>query len=347
MINFQAGPSKLPNVVYNRLPGMIENYRNTGLSLLSISHRDPIFLETYHNIKRSLQKLLDLSEQYAILLMPGGATAQFSAIPLNLVNLGKAAYFNSGYWSCAAITEAKKFIQVSSYDIGDSILKEKNFDYIHYTENETVEGFQWQKIPNVDAPLIGDFSSSFLSKPIDVNRHHIIYASAQKNIGLPNTAVVIIHKALLSESKKNIPILLDYTAMSKENSLHNTPNIIAWVAIELVLEDMLTQGGLIKIAEKNQEKAMILYQTIDQSDFFYNDLDHRNRSTMNVVFQLPNKVLTEKFLKFSKSHGIYGLNGHRSIGGCRASLYNAVSLEDVKQLIQVMNEFENKQYYNN
>ena len=347
MINFCAGPSKLPDVVYNKLPGMIRNYQATGLSLLSISHRDPIFLETYYGIKRCLQKLLNLSENYAILLMPGGATAQFSAIPLNLGKLQKAAYFNSGYWSSAAIKEARKFTQVSAYAVGDAILEQGSFDYIHYTENETIEGFQWQEAPNVDAPLVGDFSSSFLSNPIDVDRHHVIYAGAQKNIGLPSVAVVIIHKTLLSERKQNIPILLDYAAMDQANSLYNTPNVIAWVVMELVLKDILDQGGLIQVAQKNQKKAMMLYQAIDQSGLFYNNLDQKNRSNMNVVFQLHDKPLTEKFLRFARNRGIYGLNGHRSVGGCRASLYNAVSLEDVKQLIQVMNEFEDDYRYHN
>ena len=347
MINFCAGPSRLPDVVYNTLPEMIQNYKGTGLSLLSISHRDPIFLETYYRIKKHLKILLDLSEDYAILLMPGGATAQFSAVPLNLSKFGKAAYFESGYWSCAAIKEAKKFTQVTSYPFGVSIPRAQNFDYIHYTENETVDGFQWSEAPNVDYPLVGDLSSSFLSKPIDVNRHHLIYAGAQKNIGLPSVALVIIHKTLLSEKKVNIPIVLDYIAMEQANSLYNTPNVIAWVAMELVLEDIVDQGGLTKVAKKNQQKAAMLYQAIDQSILFYNKLDQKNRSEMNIVFQLSDKKRTEKFLSFAKNHGIYGLDGHRSIGGCRASLYNAVSLQDVKQLIQVMKEFEDDHRYHN
>jgi len=151
----------------------------------------------------------------------------------------------------------------------------------------------------------------------------------------------------LSEKKRNIPILLDYAAMDQANSLYNTPNVITWAVMELVLKDILDQGGLIKVAQKNQKKVMMLYQAIDQSSLFYNNLDQKNRSNMNVVFQLPDKPLTEKFLRFAKNRGIYGLNGHRSVGGCRASLYNAVSLEDVKQLIQVINEFEDDHRYNN
>ncbi|WP_119344202.1 3-phosphoserine/phosphohydroxythreonine transaminase [Facilibium subflavum] len=340
-INFCAGPSKLPASVYQKLNMMIDDYKQSGLSLLSISHRDPLFLAVYQQIQQSIKSLLYLPDDYEILLMHGGATAQFSALAMNLAQNKRAAYFDTGYWSKKAIDEAKKFIDVDILPYHQSPDFKKAYDYVHYTENETIDGFQWAFVPETHAPLVADVSSSFLSKPIDIKRYGVLYAGAQKNIGLPGVAVVIIHQDLLARHKSSVPAVLDYGLTAKSSSLYNTPNVISWVSMALVLQDLIEQGGLKVIEKKNTDKAARLYQAIDQSDLFFNNIAAQNRSTMNVVFQVK-KGLTEAFLAFAAQKGIYGLQGHRSVGGCRASLYNAVTLGDVDKLVAVIKEFENE-----
>ena len=341
-LNFCAGPAKLPEKVYQKLSQMVLNYEDSGVSLLSLSHRDPLFLGVYQRIIKQMRKLLHLSDDFEILLMPGGATLQFSAVALNLKQKGKAGYFNSGYWAKKAIDEAARFIDVACF-LPDERISEQDqaqFDYVHYTDNETIDGFCWRKMPCVEVPLLCDMSSSFLSKPLDMTRLSLIYAGAQKNIGLPGTGLVIMRKSLLKKDKPAVPQLLDYDQMAHANSLYNTPNVIGWVTIELVLEHLIEQGGLSQVARLNAEKAALLYQYIDSSSLFYNKVAKPNRSDMNVVFQLVDEKLTDKFLAYAKAQDLYGLKGHRSLGGCRASLYNAVTLEEVKALIEVMKEFE-------
>ncbi|WP_235842347.1 3-phosphoserine/phosphohydroxythreonine transaminase [Cysteiniphilum halobium] len=342
-LNFCAGPASLPETIYQSLSQMVLNYQNTGLSLLSLSHRDQLFAKINNKIKQHLRSLITLPESYEILLMPAGASAQFAAVPMNLKKVGKALYINSGYWAKAAIKEARKFIDVDVIEGVDSAVDHvtQSYDYLHYTENETIDGMIWQKIPEVNLPLVCDMSSSFLSKPIDVTKYDVIYAGAQKNIGLPGVTVVLIKKILIeSIQQKAIPAILSYQAMQQADSLYNTPDMFAWAAMELVLADLIKQGGLDIVAQKNARKAALLYETIDQSRLFSNNVPSHNRSSMNVVFQLPSAELTAEFLAFADRKGIYGIAGHRSIGGVRVSLYNAVVLKAVQQLISVMHEFE-------
>lgn len=341
-VNFCAGPAQLSEQVYSSLSQMIQNYQGTGLSLLSISHRDPLFAKVNENIKSHLRALLALSEEYEILLMPAGASAQFAAVPMNLKSKGHALYFNSGYWANTAINEAKKFIEVevkTGIDLEIGTLNDE-YDYIHYTENETIDGVQWSFVPAAHLPVVCDMSSSFLSKLIDVSKYDLIYAGAQKNIGLPGVTVVIIRKTMLNAMNAgNIPAILSYQTMQKAESLYNTPDVIAWVAMELVLKDLIRQGGLSVIQEKNTTKAELLYQAIDESRLFSNKVEAKNRSLMNVVFQLPSVELTTAFLDFADKRGVYGIAGHRSLGGMRVSLYNAIKQQEVEYLISVMREF--------
>lgn len=341
--NFCAGPASLPEPIYQALSQMVLNYQNTGLSLLSLSHRDQLFTQIKNKIKEHLCCLLTLSESYEILLMPAGASAQFAAIPMNLKQMGRALYINSGYWANSAIKEARKFIEtgvIEGVDITIDNITEP-YDYVHYTENETIDGVMWQTVPVTDFPLVCDMSSSFLSKPIDVAKYDMIYAGAQKNIGLPGVTVVLIKRTLVEQiTEKAIPAVLSYQTMQQAESLYNTPDMFAWAAMELVLADLIKQGGLEVIAKKNIQKAALLYEAIDRSIFFRNNVTLNNRSPMNVVFHLPNDELTAKFLAFADSKGIYGIAGHRSIGGVRVSLYNAIELKAVEQLVSVMREFE-------
>ena len=342
-LNFCAGPASLPESIYQALSQMVLNYQNTGLSLLSLSHRDQLFAEINNKIKQHLITLLALPESYEILLMPAGASAQFAAVPMNLKQNGRALYINSGYWAKAAIKEAKKFIEVDTIEGVDNAIDRivDVYDYIHYTENETIDGVIWQKIPETNLPLVCDMSSSFLSKPLDVTKFDLIYAGAQKNIGLPGVTVVLIKKALIENIKqKAIPAVLSYQTMQQADSLYNTPDMFAWAAMELVLADLIKQGGLDIVARKNARKAALLYETINQSKLFSNNVPLRNRSPMNIVFQLPSDELTAKFLSFANSQGVYGIAGHRSVGGVRVSLYNAIEFNAVEQLVSVMREFE-------
>lgn len=342
-LNFCAGPAKLPTHIYSTLSQMILNYKGTGLSLLSLSHRDLLFTQVNNNIKKHLKTLLKLPKNYEILLMPAGASGQFAAIPMNLKQSGKALYLNSGYWANVAINEAKKFVDVDVREGIDLNLNklDAEYDYVHYTDNETVDGMQWSCIPLTNMALVCDMSSSFLSKPINITKYDLIYAGAQKNIGLPGVTVVVIKKKLIENVADNqIPAVLNYKEMYQADSLYNTPDVIAWTAMELVLDDLINLGGLDIMKHKNAQKAELLYKEIDKSKIFNNKIVIKNRSKMNVVFQLPTKNITSKFLEFTDQHGIYGIAGHRSVGGMRVSLYNAIDLVDVEKLISVMHKFE-------
>ncbi|MDA0910871.1 MAG: 3-phosphoserine/phosphohydroxythreonine transaminase [Proteobacteria bacterium] len=342
-LNFCAGPASLPESIYQTLSQMVLNYHNTGLSLLSLSHRDQLFAKINNKIKQHLRTLLALPENYEILLMPAGARGGLAAVPMNLKQNGRALYINSGYWAKSAIKEAKKFIEVDIVEGLDNAIDHTvdGYDYIHYTENETIDGVIWQKTLVTNLPLVCDMSSSFLSKPIDVAKYDVIYAGAQKNIGLPGVTVVLIKKTVIENIKqKAIPAVLSYQAMQQADSLYNTPDMFAWAAMELVLADLIKQGGLDVVAQQNARKAALLYETIDQSKLFSNNVPLHNRSPMNIVFQLPSDDLTAKFLSFADSQGVYGIAGHRSVGGVRVSLYNAIELKDVQQLVSVMREFE-------
>ncbi|AJI59126.1 3-phosphoserine/phosphohydroxythreonine transaminase [Francisella tularensis] len=348
-INFCAGPAVVPTSIIQQLQQMMTNYKDTGVSLLSISHRDKVFDEVHASIQKNLRSLLSIPDNYAVLLMQAGATAQFAAIPLNLADKhNKALYVCSGQWSEKAAQEAAKFIDVDAVKYDDNIAQKfqaNKYDYIYYTDNETVDGFQINKLAkSCNTELVCDVSSSFLSKPINISDYGLIYAGAQKNAGIPGLTIVIIKDSLIKE-KQNIPVVFDYLAMKKSNSVYNTPSVISWVTFELTLEYLIEKfANLDNVEEFSNQKANLLYLAIDNSKIYKNDIKPEYRSNMNIIFHLPTQELTDKFLSNASKAGFYGLKGHRSVGGCKASLYNAVSLEDVKKLVQFMQEFENEQF---
>jgi phosphoserine aminotransferase len=347
-INFCAGPAVVPSSIIEKLQQMMINYKDTGVSLLSISHRDKAFDEVHDSIQSNMRNLLNVPDDYSILLMQGGATAQFSAIPMNLTSkYNNALYVYSGQWSEKAGAEASKFINVEPIQ-HDCNLEEKiqpnKYDYIYYTDNETVDGYQINELAkSCSTPLVCDMSSSFLSKPINISDYGLIYAGAQKNAGIPGVTIVIVKNSLIQD-KDNVPVVFDYATMKKTNSMHNTPSVISWVTLELTLKYLLEKHtDLNKIEIFNNKKAELLYSTIDDSKIYKNSITPKYRSNMNVVFQLTTEELTIKFLNEADKHNFYGIKGHRLVGGCRASLYNAVSLEDVTTLVKFMQEFENGQ----
>ncbi|ASG67815.1 phosphoserine transaminase [Francisella halioticida] len=347
-VNFCAGPAVVPSSIIQTLQQMMTNYKDTGVSLLSISHRDKVFDEVHETIQKDLRTLLNIPDNYSILLMQAGATAQFAAIPMNLSNnYNKALYICSGQWSEKAAKEAEKFINVTTVTYDNNIAQNfisNKYDYIYYTDNETVDGFQIKKLAkSCNTKLVCDMSSSFLSKPINVSDYGLIYAGAQKNAGIPGLTVVIVKDSLIKQ-KTTTPIVFDYFITKKSNSVYNTPSVISWVAFELTLKYLIKNyGNLNKVEEFNNEKANLLYSTIDNSKIYKNDIKIEYRSNMNVIFHLPTTELTEKFLTTADKKEFYGLKGHRNVGGCRASLYNAVSLEDVRKLVKFMQDFENEQ----
>ena len=342
-INFCAGPAVIPLSITEKLQQMILNYKNTNVSLLSISHRDKAFDEVHESIQKKLRILLNIPDNYSILLMQAGASAQFSAIPMNLRNNNRALYICSGQWSEKAANEASKFINIDKTSINLEYDKNIDYDYIYYTDNETVDGYQINQIAKeCNTPLVCDVSSSFLSKPINVSNYGIIYAGAQKNAGIPGVTIVIIRDDLIKK-QNNIPVILDYYTSKKSKSVYNTPSVISWVTFELVLENLLDKFKSLDNIEKfNNEKAKFIYNFIDSSKIYKNKIEKKYRSNMNIIFQLETEELTKKFLK-QADKDFYGLKGHRSVGGCRASLYNAISLDDVKKLVNFMREFENEQ----
>ncbi|MFT4693931.1 MAG: phosphoserine aminotransferase [Francisella sp.] len=346
-INFCAGPAVVPTEIIKNLQEMMANYKNTGVSLLSISHRDNAFEEVHTSIQDNLRKILSIPDDYSILLMQAGATAQFAGIPMNLSDKhNKAMYICSGQWSEKAAKEASKFIDVDAITYDDDInskFERGKYDYIYYTDNETVDGFQINELArSCDTELVCDMSSSFLSKKINVKDYGLIYAGAQKNAGIPGLTIVIVKNSLIKK-KSNLPIVLDYFVTEKSNSVYNTPSVISWVTFELTLKYLLAKFQTIENIEIfNNKKADLLYSTIDNSKIYKNSILPKYRSNMNVVFQLTSEELTSKFLDQADKHNFYGIKGHRLVGGCRVSLYNAISLEDVEKLVEFMKKFENE-----
>lgn len=349
-INFCAGPAVVPSSIIEQLQQMMTNYKDTGVSLLSISHRDKVFEEVHTSIQQKLRKLLKIPDNYSILLMQAGATAQFAAIPMNLANkYNKSLYICSGQWSEKAAKEAEKFIDINAIKYDEHIadnFKANKYDYIYYTDNETVDGFQINKLAkSCNTEIVCDMSSSFLSKPINISDYGLIYAGAQKNAGIPGLTIVIIKNSLIQQ-KDNIPVVFDYHVMKTSNSLYNTPSVISWVTFELTLEYLIKNyANLNKVGEFNNKKAELLYSAIDHSKIYKNNIKSQYRSSMNIIFHLPSDEITNKFLEAADKQGFYGLKGHRNIGGCRASIYNAVSIEDVRKLVKFMQDFENEQQF--
>ncbi|WP_053361808.1 3-phosphoserine/phosphohydroxythreonine transaminase [Bacillus sp. FJAT-27251] len=353
--NFNAGPASLPESVLKKAEQEWLNYKGTGMNVMEMSHRSKPYEEIHQQAKNLLKKLLQIPDSYEILFLQGGASLQFTMVPMNLMEEGKKGqYVLTGAWSEKALKEAKKIGHAEAIATGkdnqyreippvSSLKIAEDGAYLHITSNNTIFGTQWHETPKAGIPLVADMSSDILCRPIDVASYGLIYAGAQKNLGPSGVTVVILRKDLLERSNDSLPTMLDYRTHAKNDSLYNTPPTMAIYLLKLVLEWADSLGGTEALEKINREKAALLYNAIDDSDGFYKGhAEASSRSLMNVTFTLENQELTEAFLAEAKERGFTGLNGHRSVGGCRASIYNAVPLEHVEVLAQFMKEFKSR-----
>lgn len=352
VLNFSAGPSMLPEPVLEKAAKQMLNYENSGMSVMEMSHRSSSYLQIFDSTKALLKKVMNIPEGYEIVFIQGGATQQFSMVPLNLLKNGKADYIVTGAFSKKAMQEAKKFGDVHvAYDGSEKGFKhiptQEELDirddtsYVHLCSNNTIFGTEWKYVPDTKgAPLIVDMSSNILSKPVDVSKYGMIYAGAQKNMGIAGLGVAIIKQEILQKVAPQTPVLLDYQLVIENDSMYNTPPAYAIYVLGLVLEWIDTLGGLEVMEKRNQEKAKILYDYLDNTNFYKPHSDTDNRSLMNVTFTTPSKELDAAFVKESIAAGMTNLKGHRSVGGIRASIYNAMPIEGVKTLVDFMKKFE-------
>jgi phosphoserine aminotransferase len=350
--NFSAGPAALPVEVLEQAREEMLDYRGTGMSVMEMSHRSEAFIEIAETAEKDLRELLGVSADYHVLFLQGGATQQFAAVPLNLLGeKTSAAYVNTGAWSTKAIEEAARFCSVrvaassegTKFDRIPAVTSwqiDPNDAYVHICSNETIGGVQFHHVPEVGAPLVVDMSSDILSRPIDVNRYGLIYAGAQKNIGPAGLVLVIVHKDLIGRARNYTPSMLDYKVHAKAGSMSNTPPTYAWYLAGLVFKWLKAQGGLAAMAERNRRKAETLYDAIDSSNFYSSPVARDNRSWMNIPFTLADASLDKAFVKGAEARRMMNLPGHRSVGGMRASLYNAVTQDSVNALVAYMAEFE-------
>ncbi|WP_110685285.1 3-phosphoserine/phosphohydroxythreonine transaminase [Salinicola aestuarinus] len=358
--NFCAGPAAMPSAVLNRAREEMLDYRGQGLSVMEMSHRSPTFEAIAAKAERDFRDLLAIPDNYRVLFMQGGATMQFACVPLNLLGGGGSPnYLDTGIWSTKAIKEAGHLggahvaasTRESGYDRvprADEIALSSDAAYLHYCHNETIGGLAFDYVPDVGSgretvPLVCDMSSSILSTPLDVSQYGVIYAGAQKNIGPAGITVVIVREDLLDRAVASTPSLLGWKVYADNDSMINTPPTYAWYLAGLVFEWLKEDvGGLEAMEAINRRKSQALYDTIDTSDFYANPIAPANRSLMNVPFTLADEALNARFLEEAQSNGLLNLKGHRSVGGMRASLYNAVSEADVSALITFMQDFERR-----
>ncbi len=353
--NFSAGPSALPEDVLQKAADEMLNYNDTGMSVMEMSHRSADFKDILTKAKDDLRELMNIPEDYEILFLQGGASTQFAAIPLNFMNgSGKADYIITGQWAKKAFEEAKKYGDVveaaSSADknytyipITDRNSFREDADYVYVTGNNTIYGtrFRPESYPDTgDIPLFADISSSILSEPIDVSKFGLLYAGAQKNMGPAGVTVVIVRKDLLGKQRDITPTMLNYKIMADNDSLYNTPPTYGIYVLGLVLEHLKELGGIEAMKELNEKKAGLLYDYLDHSKLFKGTVVPKDRSLMNVPFVIGDKDLEEEFVKKAEKRGLVNLKGHRTVGGMRASIYNAMPLEGVKALVDFMKEFE-------
>ncbi|PKH24285.1 phosphoserine transaminase [Enterobacterales bacterium CwR94] len=353
VFNFSSGPAMLPVEVLRRAEQELTNWNGLGTSVMEISHRSKEFIQVAEEAEKDLRDLLKIPSNYKVLFCHGGARAQFAAVPLNLLGGAKSAdYIDGGYWANSAIKEAAKYCTPNAIDVKvtqegkrailpmrDWALKD-DAAYVHFCPNETIDGIAIHEIPDFgDKLVVADLSSTILSHPIDINRYGVIYAGAQKNIGPAGLTLVIVREDLLGKANNMIPSILDYKVLADNESMFNTPPTYAWYLSGLVFKWLKTQGGVTEMAKINQAKAELLYSTIDNSDFYRNDVASANRSLMNVPFQLKDAALDKLFLEESLAAGLHALKGHRVVGGMRASIYNAMPLEGVKTLTDFMTDF--------
>jgi phosphoserine aminotransferase len=351
--NFNAGPAALPLDVLKKAQEELVEYRGIGMSIMEISHRSKEYEALNDETQSLMKELLGIPEGYTVMFLQGGASSQFAMIPMNFLKAGQVgSYVHTGSWAEKAFQEAKLFGEVaiaassestsfSSIPSLSDIKLDPNSAYLHITSNETIGGAQFNQYPDTGSvPLIGDMSSDILSRPVDVSKFAMIYAGAQKNLGPSGVTVVIVRDDLLANVPKNIPTMMSYTTHSKNNSLYNTPPVYSVYMMNLVLHWIKNNGGLAAIEKANIEKTDLIYNAIDASGGFYKGVVAKaDRSRMNITFRMQSEELESKFAKESEKRGFVGLKGHRSVGGLRASTYNAVPYESCKALADFMNEF--------
>ncbi|HTT03238.1 MAG TPA: 3-phosphoserine/phosphohydroxythreonine transaminase [Steroidobacteraceae bacterium] len=355
VFNFAAGPAMLPLPVLEQARDELLDWRGCGASVMELSHRSKAFAAVAEELQSGLRELLGIPGHYRVLFLQGGATGQFSAVPLNLAGADATVdYLNTGYWSKRASNEAQRYCKVhiaadeeaSSYTTVPEPGKlelSSGAAYVHYTPNETIGGVEFPYIPDTGrVPLVADMSSTILSRPLDVRRFGLIYAGAQKNIGPAGLCVVIVREDLLGRARPTTPSVFDYKRMADDTSLLNTPPTFSWYVASLTLKWLKGEGGLTAMAERNGAKAQALYQTIDASGLYRNPVAKNCRSWMNVVFTLGDAELDKRFLAEARTAGLTNLEGHRSLGGMRASLYNAMPRAGVQALIDFMRDFERR-----
>jgi phosphoserine aminotransferase len=329
------------------------NWNGLGTSVMEISHRSKEFIKVAEEAEQDLRDLLNIPDNYKVLFCQGGARAQFAAVPLNLLGSAKkATYIDAGYWAESAIKEAKKYCEVDVYDAkvekdGKSAVADASewkvdpeSAYVHFCPNETIDGIEISDLPVTDKPIVADMSSNILSRQIDVSKYGVIYAGAQKNIGPAGICIAIVRDDLLDLASDLLPSFISYKVLAEKDSMFNTPPTFAWYLSGLVFKWLKEQGGVPAMEQINREKAEILYGYIDSSSFYKNDIYPANRSRMNVPFQLAKPELDALFLEQAEARGLVALKGHRAVGGMRASIYNAMTVEGVQALVDFMKEFE-------
>lgn len=353
IFNFSAGPAMLPAEVMERAQREFIDWQGQGCSVMEMSHRSKAFIEVAQNATDNLRKLLSVPEDYKILFAQGGGRGHFSAIPLNLSkSTDSADHLVTGSWSKGAVKEASHYLRADVVGGVETINNQitlsdpktwklnPNAAYFHYCPNETVDGFEINDVPDVgNVPVVADMSSTILSKKIDVSQYGLIYGGAQKNIGPSGLSVVIVHDSLLNSARLETPSILNYRLLAEHDSMYNTPPTFAWYLAGLVFEWLLDLGGVEAMEQRNAEKSSLLYSTIDNNDFYKNNIAKQYRSRMNVPFQLIDPQLDALFLAESEKAGLKALKGHRMVGGMRASIYNAMPLAGVQALVDFMNDF--------
>ena len=354
--NFNAGPAALPLEVLRKAQEEFVDFGGTGMSLMEMSHRGKTYEAVHFETISLLRELMGIPDNYKVLLLQGGASTQFAAVPMNLLSPGKvAAYTHTGSWSEKAIKEAKMFgeVVIAATTEADGFMRipapgevkvPENAAYLHLTSNETIGGIQWKEFPDTGSvPLVADMSSDILCRPVNISQFGLIYAGAQKNLGPSGVTVVIIREDLIRKPSLPVPTMLQYETHAKNDSLYNTPPTFAIYMMNLVLKWIKEQGGPQAMEKINREKADLLYRAIDESGGFYRGpADPASRSIMNVTFRMASEELEKQFIKESEAAGFVGLKGHRSVGGLRASIYNAVPLESVRALVDFMKDFQKR-----
>ncbi|RYY70200.1 MAG: 3-phosphoserine/phosphohydroxythreonine transaminase [Chitinophagaceae bacterium] len=348
--NFNAGPSILPKTVFEQASAAVLNFNNSGLSILEFGHRTPAFTAVMEEARGLVRELMNLDDNHEVLFLHGGASTQFMQVPMNLLDAKEnAAYTDTDIWGYKAIKEAKLFGKV---DVVCSS-KEKNYSfipkdfavpndakYLHITTNNTIYGTQWQSIPHCSVPMVADMSSDIFSRQMDFNKFDLIYAGAQKNMGPAGVNLVVVNKNILGKVKRAIPTMMDYRNHINEGSMLNTPPVFAVYVCLLTLRWIKSMGGIAPIENLNNEKAALLYNTIDQSESFIGNVAKEDRSKMNVCFVMKDPSQEAAFSQFVKPKGIVGIQGHRTTGGFRASIYNAMPLSSVQVLVDAMKDWD-------